>query len=414
MRRLLFPLIIIDLLLAGFVCSDPLCGPASLKVICDHYGIQTNTYELIKLSSTTEYGTTMLGLVNAARAKGLKATGVKARLSEIAFPAICHQWSNHFVVVYEDDDPGMIRVNDSGKIGVIAREDFDYSGFAVVFGGADIAETSGPDLRADSYTWSAGRMYEGEIRDHVFALRNVGDAPIDIKGVTPSCSCITPLARDLKEIPAGGTAELAVFYDATGQAAGPQEERITILSNDPITPSIVLTVQGEIRLPFLETLPAYLDFGKVRVGQSVSRDLHVVEYEVVEVSGAQAKVEKRDGYSVVHVSVTPDRVGDWKRSLKIKSTHPKQPVAEVPMQAEVKPRADVSPEMVFLQPGKEVRVVVSDPVRKASCDIASAVVDGSVIVVSQNDKTPKGYSSGKVKIVTERETVEIPAYTIKE
>lgn len=81
------------------------CGPSALLFICNVFGIKTSEQEIAKLSYSTINGTSMLGLVKAAKEKGLDAYGLFLTISDLKKMIIENQLliafikKNHFVVV---------------------------------------------------------------------------------------------------------------------------------------------------------------------------------------------------------------------------------------------------------------------------------------------------------------------------
>lgn len=93
------------------------CGPAALRFVLAHYGIETTEAELAKLSETqTNLGTTLLGLKKSAESFGINVKGQQwnwARLTQERDPAIAYISDSHYVVILESDaktvtffDPG--------------------------------------------------------------------------------------------------------------------------------------------------------------------------------------------------------------------------------------------------------------------------------------------------------------------
>ncbi|MEO8174937.1 MAG: cysteine peptidase family C39 domain-containing protein [Sediminibacterium sp.] len=83
------------------------CGVACLSSIIIHYGGFVGIEELRELSGTTKFGTTMLGLYQAAEKSGLTAVGGQAGvdyLKELTHPVILHVvidgYLNHYLVFY--------------------------------------------------------------------------------------------------------------------------------------------------------------------------------------------------------------------------------------------------------------------------------------------------------------------------
>ena len=172
--------------------ADSLCGPNSLLIICQKFGVKTDLEELKALSGyEAEASTTMLGLQRAAEAKGLHAVGMKIGVDELAglkMPAIAHLWSDHFVVVESASaDPDTLKVtNPPGEPRLVSKQDFakSYSGFALLVAkDADSfpkPEAAGPDIRFDGYIWDFGSIDEGELAYHTFKARNAGNEDLVI------------------------------------------------------------------------------------------------------------------------------------------------------------------------------------------------------------------------------------------
>ena len=123
---------------AAPVRSPSLCGPASLLIICQKYGVETSLEELTRLSGYKEkQGTTIYGLYKAARRKGLYAIGMKIGVDDLAklkIPTIAHLWNNHFVVV-EGTQTETLKITDPpNKPKSISKEQLKlfYSGFALL------------------------------------------------------------------------------------------------------------------------------------------------------------------------------------------------------------------------------------------------------------------------------------------
>ncbi|MEN4018287.1 MAG: C39 family peptidase [Methanobacterium sp.] len=63
--------------------SDFSCGPAALATVLNNLGVHATEQELIVLAGTDTSGTTMHGLSEAAKTKGLSATGMKLSVDEL-------------------------------------------------------------------------------------------------------------------------------------------------------------------------------------------------------------------------------------------------------------------------------------------------------------------------------------------
>ena len=78
----------------------PLCGPLALAAWFDTRGEKVSAQVLADAAGTGERGTTMRGLIEAARNHGLNLCGVEAEsLDALSLPAIAFVHNNHFVLV---------------------------------------------------------------------------------------------------------------------------------------------------------------------------------------------------------------------------------------------------------------------------------------------------------------------------
>ena len=115
---------------AGTLDGDPLksCGVLSLYQVCRALGVKTSPAELVKLSHADAKSVTMLGLAEAARAKGLKAAGMKLTYEDLrqsSKPLIAWLHEGHFVAV-RDASPKAVKVYDNvqGEI-TLPRAEFE-------------------------------------------------------------------------------------------------------------------------------------------------------------------------------------------------------------------------------------------------------------------------------------------------
>jgi hypothetical protein len=110
----------------------------------------------------------------------------------------------------------------------------------------------------DTYNW--GRVGPGELKATI-EVKNVGDAPLKISDVRPSCGCTAaPIDKNLLQ--PGETGRISVKMNATG--FGPVKKSLTISSDDPVNPSQVIFLSADIR-PVMTFEPA--DYFLVNNGQ---------------------------------------------------------------------------------------------------------------------------------------------------
>jgi len=113
------------------------CGPAALATVLQRLGVNTTEDELAGLAGTTEDGTTMQGLLEAARAKGMNATGMKLNISELTENMIAYtinDGTGHYTVINEITNDTIKLADPSlGNIEMNIEEFAEiYSGYALV------------------------------------------------------------------------------------------------------------------------------------------------------------------------------------------------------------------------------------------------------------------------------------------
>ncbi|GAB4399959.1 MAG: DUF1573 domain-containing protein [Microscillaceae bacterium] len=77
----------------------------------------------------------------------------------------------------------------------------------------------------------------------VFKVTNKSGRPLIIKEVKPSCGCTTP-TYTTEPIPNGGVGEIKAQYNAA--ALGVFNKSITVTTNDPDNPTILLYIKGKV------------------------------------------------------------------------------------------------------------------------------------------------------------------------
>lgn len=113
------------------------CGPAALATVLNNLGINTTEQELSILAGTDESGTTMYGLVQAARAKGVNAIGIKLSVNELKKNDIVVLISNgivHYSVIDKITYCSVKLADPSRGYIILSKNEFKkiYSGNALV------------------------------------------------------------------------------------------------------------------------------------------------------------------------------------------------------------------------------------------------------------------------------------------
>ncbi len=97
-----------------------------------------------------------------------------------------------------------------------------------------------------------GTVPRGDKLDWSFAVKNTGDADLEIIAARPSCGCT--VADFDKIIKPGQTGKVTAHVDTTN-FAGPIAKAVTLDTNDPSTPSTQVTIHAIVK-PYVEAHPA--------------------------------------------------------------------------------------------------------------------------------------------------------------
>jgi predicted double-glycine peptidase len=171
-----------------------LCGPNSLLHLCGLLNVDANIDELKKLSEfDPENGTTMKGLEAAATYKGLAPKGVESSLellkgNKVSLPAIAHINTNHFVV-FESVDRDGVKISDSVQKDKthITWDELSgiWRGELLVFDiKQGVKQEPAPLAFSDAPVYNFGKILAGKEVKHTFTIKNVGQKPLNILGIT--------------------------------------------------------------------------------------------------------------------------------------------------------------------------------------------------------------------------------------
>ncbi len=123
--------------------------------------------------------------------------------------------------------------------------------------GAQAADAP-PAITVAEPTFDFGKVPEGGVIRHVFKVKNSGGSPLEIKSVSAACGC-TAAALKEKVIAPGRTGEIEVKFD-TRNRPGKNDKTVTVVSNDPKTPTLSLLIRAEVE-QMLGLQPAYSQVG---------------------------------------------------------------------------------------------------------------------------------------------------------
>ncbi|WP_224957222.1 DUF1573 domain-containing protein [Geomonas subterranea] len=130
--------------------------------------------------------------------------------------------------------------------------------FANLFG-ASVARAA-PELLVDRGTFNFGTVAQGKKVQHSFAIKNNGDAPLQIKKLDASCGC-TAAKPSASLVAPGKSAEIEVTFDSAS-FSGKVAKTVTLTSNAGKTPVYTFTLEGTV-LEQLQVTPRQVSLGAV-------------------------------------------------------------------------------------------------------------------------------------------------------
>lgn len=241
-----------------------------------------------------------------------------------------------------------------------------------------------PKLVAAEPIKDVGKVAKSEKVEVAFVLRNDGNAPLTITDVRPTCGCT--VARFDSTIAPGKTGEVHAAVD-TADFNGPIAKTLTVLSNDPATPRLTLTIKAEVE-PQVELRPGFARFNFVQsqepttIQQSLWAD-NFADFKVLEVKSpyrfVSASFHKATGAElrndiggntnqwIVETTIQPDaEVGALREFLEVTTNHPKQKQLRIPITGFVRPILTVTPFVAdfgaveLKDAGKDLSIIVTN------------------------------------------------------
>lgn len=344
-----------------------LCGPQSLLRVCELLNVPTHLNELQKLSSFSPIrGTTMLGLKEAGNYKGLAATGVKGsvtllRRGKVPLPAIAYVDFNHFIVLESVNRSGVTITDPAQKYESPLTWDKlsdIWSGELIIFNkkkGRRGSPKQIPLAFTESPTFDFGKAIGGSQVLHTFPIKNIGQEKLKIISVSETCACTASVLKRSIILP-GETGKIAVSLTVPDDNRA-IEEKIFVVTNDPLQNTLVLTLKGEIFTP-LKTFPENVSFGYRRsltspVVKSVSlhaqKETHIRDVKI-DSEHITATLKNKEG--IPHVDVQLLRtlpIGKFAHNIYIDYEYKGQKtVFTIPVFGEVLGDLQVVPQHLFL------------------------------------------------------------------
>jgi hypothetical protein len=330
------------------------CGNSALIEVCKDLGVDSGKVGSVTIDTSAD-------LKKAAEKLGLKArwSYISAdRLATVKGPFIAHVWGDHFVVVRSDGagsvsvfDPS-IASTDASKpqpISILTDLKTSFSG-EVLFvskGGElpDDVKPTGPAAVFEPYVVDFGEVFQSDEVAKTVTIRNVGSQDLVISEVRGTCGCQTAFVGEKTAAP-GKSVEVQVKL-ATSARTGPQSLKFYVDSNSTDQPIAQVNLTGNIRPQNVSIYPSSLNFGLLRSGETVNRDIRISDPMGKGLLITEPKCDspavklslKKEGTAdnpeyILTVSVSEAQLNEnLQTKITLKSNYPKQKLAEIPVTA---------------------------------------------------------------------------------
>lgn len=104
---------------------------------------------------------------------------------------------------------------------------------------------NGPKISFEKTEFEAGEIIQGEHLTYAFKFTNNGKTDLNIESAKASCGC-TATAPKEKVVKPGQSSQIDVNFDSHGKQ-GAQHKTVTVTSNDPEKPTVVLHIKCTIK-----------------------------------------------------------------------------------------------------------------------------------------------------------------------
>lgn len=102
-----------------------------------------------------------------------------------------------------------------------------------------------PRMSVDKKRIDFGNVKQGEVIKLEFTLTNSGKSNLLIRKIVSNCGCLTALSGS-QELKPGESSTLKVEFTSQGYS-GRQSKQITVITNDPTMPTLLLQVMGYVQ-----------------------------------------------------------------------------------------------------------------------------------------------------------------------
>ena len=225
------------------------------------------------------------------------------------------------------------------------------------------ADSNGPMIAFDQKVYNFGASWAGEPVKHVYIVTNIGNAPLEISRVHPSCGCTTA-GNFSTNIEPGKTGTISIQFDNT-HYSGAVTKTIDVFSNAKNSPRTQLTLHGTVKKALeitpLQAVITAQDDTTVPASTTVkivnNRDMPVTISDPVSANKKyipELKTIKPGHEYELIVSVEPPFTNpNAPGTITLKTTIPEQPTVTVTAVTAIQKAVQVSPAQIVVGPSSD-------------------------------------------------------------
>jgi hypothetical protein len=201
-----------------------------------------------------------------------------------------------------------------------------------------------------------------------YRVSNTGNAYLNITQVRPSCGCTYTMLGKWSLAPGEGT-EIEAMFDPKGLKGGVRKS-IEVVSNDPKTPAVSLTLEAEVVQEIMPSVESVYFFqaprsattrSQVRYASGNGEPVHIVDVKAPGAPFLTFAYRNEGKDLVMEVALDGRKVpaGQMRgvEQATVRFTNPRMGQLPLNIQWDLKPAIQVSPQELVFQdaPGKELR-----------------------------------------------------------
>ena len=258
-----------------------------------------------------------------------------------------------------------------------------------------------PRIVCDEPVYDFGERDNRGVVEHTFTIRNEGDLTLEISRVRSSCGC-TVVQTSSRSVPPGGSAQITARFNLRGRR-GPQHKTITVESNDPRQPRLLLHLQGTA-VQEMNLSPDRFFFGQTSAAEPVSRTVTIssatVTFHITNITCNSALVNVdsevvEEGHTYRLTARLKNAVpeGSFHANVRVYTDSAKYPTIDLPVWAKVTSAITTAPrELVVPSQGPVLtRYIVLRETGGHAFHITNVSVPQPGITVTTNNFPGGGY-----------------------